>query len=348
MKKRVLLISILTIFILLVATFLIVTSATYDTMKMAGQDTSYVNCLVSYLDEFGLCLGIGIVLALIFTYLYSSFLKNQSKEFAKNLISAKTITTDIKEYQAFIDIFNIKNAEIQKNIALIEEEDRLIKEAEVSKNEFIANITHEMNTPLTSIKGFAELMNTAKLEPEMQKKAIATILTQSERLSSLVACIINYNEINNTDLPSYDVNVSEIAKSVLDTLMPTIDERNITVETNIETDVVILSRHERIEEIFGNLIRNATKYNKENGKIVVTVVGGSAPFVSVSDTGIGIAEENIGRIFSRFFTVDKSHSGKNGGFGLGLAVVKKLCQKSGWKLTVDSELNVGTMFKIEF
>ena len=80
----------------------------------------------------------------------------------------------------------------------------------------------------------------------------------------------------------------------------------------------------------------------------MTVKGGKNPYAEVTDTGIGIAEDNLDKIFSRFFTVDKSHNGKHGGFGLGLAVVRKLCDRAGWKLTVKSVLGEGTTFRIEF
>ena len=111
-----------------------------------------------------------------------------------------------------------------------------------------------------------------------------------------------------------------------------------------------MSRHERLSEVLGNLIRNAIRYNKENGSLFVGIkrkdTGGVR--LTVTDTGIGIAEENLERIFERFFTVDKSHSGKNGGFGLGLAVVKKICRKAGWTLHVQSVLGEGTTFTVDF
>ena len=98
-------------------------------------------------------------------------------------------------------------------------------------------------------------------------------------------------------------------------------------------------------ELLGNLTRNAIRYNKQGGSVTVSLDGKS---LAVADTGIGIAEENLDKIFDRFFTVDKSHDGKNGGFGLGLAVVKKICRKSGWKLSVESKKGEGSKFTIEF
>ena len=106
-----------------------------------------------------------------------------------------------------------------------------------------------------------------------------------------------------------------------------------------------MSRQERLSELFGNLVRNAIKYNKEGGKIFVTL---NRENLIVEDTGIGISKENLSKVFSRFFTVDKSHSGKNGGFGLGLAVAKKICVKSGWQIGVESELGKGSKFTVKF
>ena len=217
-----------------------------------------------------------------------------------------------------------------------------------SKNEFIANITHEMNTPLTSIKGFADLLESGSLDEQGRANAVRVIREQSDRLSGLIACIINYNELNDDELPSYECNVGDIAREVAESLRPAIEACGVSLSLDIDEGVTVSSRQERLTEIFGNLIRNAARYNKENGSVTVRVKGGRDPYAEVEDTGIGIAEENLDKVFSRFFTVDKSHSGKHGGFGLGLAVVKKLCDRAGWRLTVKSTLGEGTCFKVEF
>ena len=97
--------------------------------------------------------------------------------------------------------------------------------------------------------------------------------------------------------------------------------------------------------MISNLLRNAIRYNKENGEIFVEV---DASSLSVRDTGIGIAEEDQAKVFHRFFTVDKSHNGKNGGFGLGLSLVKRICENSGWKLSLESKIGEGSCFRIDF
>ena len=220
-----------------------------------------------------------------------------------------------------------------------------LKDMDDYQKKIVANVSHDFRSPLTSIKGFAELLASGALSGETAQRAAQTILTQSERLTNLVASIINYNEIDSDDLPTYEVNASKVAHELLETLSPAIAERHITLETRIEPDVLLESRQERVTEIFGNLIRNAIRYNRDGGSI--TVVLTKTEF-SVADTGIGIAKENLERIFDRFFTVDKSHSGKNGGFGLGLSVVKKLCRKAGWWISVESEEGKGSVFTVRF
>ncbi|MDE5897977.1 MAG: HAMP domain-containing histidine kinase, partial [Treponemataceae bacterium] len=195
------------------------------------------------------------------------------------------------------------------------------------------------------IPGYAELLDAGGMSDGQRAVAYKTIMAQSGRLTNLIACIINYSEIDNDELPSYEVDFSTLARETLHALKPESDKRNITVTERIDDNVIVMSRHERLSEIFGNLVRNAIKYSKDGGSISVSL---SRQKLVVEDTGIGIAEENMGKVFSRFFTVDKSHSGKNGGFGLGLAVAKKICRKSGWNISVKSTLGQGSAFTVEF
>ena len=217
-----------------------------------------------------------------------------------------------------------------------------------SKNDFIANVTHEMNTPLTSIRGFAELIAEGGVPPERIPGVAKTIIKQSDRLSNLIRSIINFSAIDSDELPDYEVDLTELVRETISSFEPKLSQKNISLKLDIANGVRVMSRRERLLEIFNNLVSNAIRYNKEGGTLTVTLAGGEHPALSVADTGVGIAEEDKDRIFDRFYTVDKSHNGGGGGFGLGLAIVKKLCKRAGWKLSVESELGVGTEFKIEF
>lgn len=269
------------------------------------------------------------LVCLLFTYIETEYIISPVRKLAKDAALNLKLSTKYPELQPIVELLNNRNREVAEQFKELSEEKELVERAQRSKNDFIANITHEMNTPLTSIRGYSELLASGVLNGEQTKTAADTLVKQSDRLSNLIACIINYNEIDNDELPDYEVNISKLASETLDSLAPDIAKRNISLTKDIDADVMIMSRHERLSEVLGNLIRNAIRYNKENGSLFVGIkrkdTGGVR--LTVTDTGIGIAEENLERIFERFFTVDKSHSGKNGGFGLGLAVVKKSAAK---------------------
>ena len=217
-----------------------------------------------------------------------------------------------------------------------------------SKNEFIANVTHEMNTPLTSIKGFAELIGAGAVPPERIQGMAKTIIKQSDRLANLIRSIINFSAIDSDELPDYEVNVSELIAELIGGFEPKLRQKNIALRMDVEQGVKVMSRRERLVEILNNLVSNGIRYNKEGGSLEISLTGGKQPRLVVRDTGIGLSAEDKTRIFDRFYTVDKSHNGAGGGFGLGLAIVKKLCLRAGWELKVESTLGEGTAFIIDF
>lgn len=299
----------------------------------------------SILPMFAIFAGVMLALCVVLAVVATHFIISPVKKLAREAVNNDNVSSSYSELQPVAEILNERNRNIKRQMDELQAEKELVEKARVSKDEFISNVTHEMNTPLTSIHGYAELLEAGGMNEQQKKTAYKTILSQSERLTNLIACIINYSEIDSDDLPPYEVDFSTLARETLCALKPEADKRNITIVENIDDKVVIMSRHERLGEIFGNLVRNAIKYNKDGGNITVTL---NRQYLSVEDTGIGIAEENMSKVFSRFFTVDKSHNGKNGGFGLGLAVAKKICQKSGWKISVQSTLGEGSKFTVEF
>ena len=288
---------------------------------------------------------IDILGCLVFTYIATYFMLSPVEKLARDAAGGGTVTTGYSELSTIADVLNERNRNIEWRMREIEEEKKLVERAQNSKDEFIANITHEMNTPLTSIKGYAELLSSGMLSGEMADTAYKTILAQSERLTNLIACIINYNEIDSDDLPSYDVDLSKLAREMISVVRPEAEKRRVTIIEKIDDNVIVQSRHERMTQLLGNLIRNAIRYNKEGGTVTVEL---NYKRLAVSDTGVGIAPENMDKVFSRFFTVDKSHSGKNGGFGLGLAVCRKICRRAGWRISVQSELGKGSCFTVDF
>lgn len=301
----------------------------------------FVKTLPTLVSFLAIMIGLCVVVAVVTT----NIIVAPMKKLASDAVDNDSVTTSYPELKPIADMLNERSRNIKVQMTEIKAEKELVEKATVSKDEFISNVTHEMNTPLTSIHGYAELLDAGGMTDEQKATAYKTILAQSERLTNLIACIINYSEIDSDDLPAYDVDFSSLARETLYALKPEADKRNVSIVENIDDGVIIPSRHERLSELFGNLVRNAIKYNKDGGKVIVTLNRNN---LIVEDTGIGIADENKDKVFSRFFTVDKSHGGKNGGFGLGLAVVKKICRKSGWKLSLDSTLGEGSKFTVTF
>ena len=299
----------------------------------------------SILPMFAMFAGIMLALCVVLAVVATHFIISPVKKLAREAVNNDNVSSDYSELQPVAEILNERSRNIKRQMDELQAEKELVEKARISKDEFISNVTHEMNTPLTSIHGYAELLQAGGMNEQQKKTAYKTILSQSERLTNLIACIINYSEIDSDDFPPYEVDFSTLAREILCAVKPEADKRNIAIIEKIDDNVVIMSRHERLSEIFGNLVRNAIKYNKDGGTVTVTL---NYRGLTVEDTGIGIAEENMGKVFSRFFTVDKSHNGKNGGFGLGLAVAKKICQKSGWKISVQSTLGEGSKFTVEF
>ncbi len=221
--------------------------------------------------------------------------------------------------------------------------------AERNRQEFTANVTHELKTPLQSIIGSAELLENGLVKPEDTGRFIGNIRKEAARLVSLINDIIRLSQLDENAEPATEtVNLLEIAKEVGEVLTVPAAEKNITL--TVEGDpCTIFGVRRYIYEIIYNLCDNAIRYNVDGGKVTVEIYREEGhTVVSVSDTGIGIAPEHQSRIFERFYRVDKSHSKETGGTGLGLSIVKHAVQYHSGKVTLESELGKGTTMKVVF
>ena len=347
MKKRYIFITLLMIFALWLGFVAISVAIVYEIAKAAGIADAGELCWSLFpMSLFVLVLAEAA--GFFASYFESDDLARKMEGMAKSATLSRRVQAPYTELQPLADVLNKRNADMSKKIAELSEEKDLVEKAQRSKNDFVANITHEMNTPLTAIRGYAELMASGVMDEAQTKEAAEILVKQSDRLSKLVTRIINYNELDNDDLPSYELDATQVLNELLEGLAPDMAKKEIVLQTDVEESIMIKSRHERVDELFGNLIRNAIRYNRQKGVLTVSLkrTEKGARFV-VADTGVGIAEENLVRIFERFFTVDKSHSGKGGGFGLGLAMVKKICRRAGWVIHVKSVLNEGTTFTVD-
>ena len=221
--------------------------------------------------------------------------------------------------------------------------------AQRNRQEFTANVTHELKTPLQSIIGSAELLENGLVKPEDNVRFVTNIRKEATRLISLINDIIRLSQLDENNEPATEtVDLTEVAEEVVEVLTVSAEKKKVELSVAGEAQTIFGVRR-YIYEIIYNLCDNAIRYNVEGGKAEIEIYkeNGHAA-VSVKDTGIGISPEHHSRIFERFYRVDKSHSKETGGTGLGLSIVKHAVQYHGGKITLDSEIGKGTTVKIVF
>ncbi|MDD6290180.1 MAG: histidine kinase dimerization/phospho-acceptor domain-containing protein, partial [Lachnospiraceae bacterium] len=197
-----------------------------------------------------------------------------------------------------------------------------ILSAAKARQDFSANVSHELKTPLTAISGYAELIEAGMVDEEKQAHFVKEIRKNAKRLLSLINDIIRLSELDRTEKESAfeRLDLYEVVEECMDALQLNAKNRQVSVEFAGE-HCNIRGNREMIRELTDNLVQNAIRYNKVNGSVWVTVDGGDSPKLIVKDNGIGIPLEEQQRVFERFYRVDKSRSKATGGTGLGLAIV---------------------------
>lgn len=222
-------------------------------------------------------------------------------------------------------------------------------QAEQNRREFTANVSHELKTPLQSIIGSADLIESGLVKPEDMPRFIGHIKTDAARLVSLVSDIIRLSQLDeNTEMNWKNVDALSVAKEALEMVGPIAESRNISLTIKGEP-APLNSVYKLLYDIIYNLCDNAVKYNKDGGFVKVNVkTAGDKVQVSVSDNGVGIAPADQSRVFERFYRVDKSHSRENGGTGLGLSIVKHAVAYLKGSISLESTLGKGTTITVSF
>ena len=221
---------------------------------------------------------------------------------------------------------------------------------EAMRREFTANVSHELKTPLTSISGFAELMKAGGIPEETVVDFSTSIYTEAQRLITLVTDIIKISELDEkSDRHDWEkVNLYELSQDVIKRLKISAEKKNVSFTLN-GGDAEVYGVRQILDEMVYNLCDNAIKYNREGGRVSVSVKDGDKEAtLSVSDTGIGIPQTQQSRIFERFYRVDKSRSKAEGGTGLGLSIVKHGAIYHNAEISVESEVGKGTKMTISF
>jgi two-component system phosphate regulon sensor histidine kinase PhoR len=239
-----------------------------------------------------------------------------------------------------------------KGIVLVFHDITELKKLEQMRKDFVANVSHELKTPITSIKGFAEtLLDGAMKDERALEHFLSIILKESERLQSLIQDLLDLSKIEQQgfQLQIETVNMTHLLEEMIVMFQGKAKEKDIHLQLNAPQHVYIAGDSNRLKQVFINLITNALTYTPKGGMVEVSVEQQNEEvLVHVKDTGIGIEEKEIPRIFERFYRVDKARSRNSGGTGLGLAIVKHLVEAHHGYITVKSQVGKGTTFTVHF
>lgn len=274
-----------------------------------------------------------IVVCVFVSHLLTKQLLLPIKELAENINQVPTDSV-YRELSPFVD--------------RIREQHENILAAARSRQDFTANVSHELKTPLTAISGYAELIENQMVDEQKQIKFAGDIRKNADRLVSLINDIIRLSELDHSEgkggFTAQDL--YEVAEERVELLQEIASKKGVHLSLKGE-HTMVLSNRGMLVELLDNLIGNAIRYNVKDGSVVVEVKmdQGSAKLI-ISDTGIGIPEADRERIFERFYRVDKSRSRETGGTGLGLAIVKHIVELHDGEIKLQSELGKGTTIEV--
>lgn len=232
-----------------------------------------------------------------------------------------------------------------------------IRKLERMRSEFVANVSHELKTPIAAVKGFAEtLLNGSVQDQATTESFLQIIYDESERLNRLIGDILELSKIETKQEPLQPVPIQmdSFLHSIVEMMMPQAKGKQISIELETPTDIYIEGDEDKLRQVFLNLLSNAINYTPEHGSVHVSLKTKGEQdgdydhiVVSVKDTGIGIPRKDLPRIFERFYRVDKARSRGSGGTGLGLSIVKHLVELHRGSIRVESALGYGSIFTVE-
>ncbi|MBI5213565.1 MAG: HAMP domain-containing protein [Nitrospirae bacterium] len=224
-----------------------------------------------------------------------------------------------------------------------------LKRLEDIRKDFVANVSHELRTPISSIKGYAETLLDGKVDSEDNVKEFLGIIYQdSNRLANLIDDLLDLSKIESGKMKMEfePLEILPIVNRCVNVLEKSAKDKSLPIKLDIPPDLPkVLGDHKRLSQVFLNLLDNAIKYTPEGGSITASIVSKEKVVqVDISDTGIGIPEKDLPRIFERFYRVDKARSRELGGTGLGLSIVKHIVQAHNGQVWVQSTLGQGSTF----
>ncbi|MCA1021876.1 two-component system histidine kinase PnpS [Halobacillus litoralis] len=238
-----------------------------------------------------------------------------------------------------------------KGVVLVFHDISELKQLEQMRKDFVANVSHELKTPITSIRGFSEtLLDGAMKDEQMLEQFLQIILKESGRLQSLIQDLLELSKLERED---FHLNIESVdVQRLLHDLLPIVEQhaeqKGVHLRSSVEGETIIRGDSSRLKQVFMNLLANAINYSRDDGEVSLQFEEKEDKvIVSVSDNGVGIPEDEVPRIFERFYRVDKARSRNSGGTGLGLAIVKHIIEAHHGNISVESVVDQGTTFYVE-
>lgn len=268
-------------------------------------------------------------------------------------ILTRSIVAPIEELATDLENEDIHSVykELRPFVSMIQKQHNDIIKTSKLRQEFTANVSHELKTPLTAISGYAELMENGMATNDDMVRFSGEIHRNAQRLLTLINDIIRLSELDSSSLEEMceDIDLYVIADNCVNMLSVNAEKHDVNIYLSGEHNHITANK-EMMNELIYNLCDNAIRYNNKGGKVYVSIGRDNTGkvFLEVRDTGIGISQSNQQRIFERFYRVDKSRSKSTGGTGLGLAIVKHIVVQSNAVLQLESELEKGTTIKVVF
>lgn len=251
-------------------------------------------------------------------------------------------------------ILKIKTADIISNkrrigIVAVVQDITDIKRLENMRSQFVANVSHELKTPLTSIKGFAETLKYVE-DKDTREKFLSIINDETDRLTRLISDILILSDLEQHKefKVKEDIDVTEAIIDVYNLMKNTADKKGVKLQTECNENITIIGDKDKFKQMLINLIDNAIKYSERGDFVLIKCKNGkNVCVITIEDTGVGIPKEHIPRLFERFYRVDKARSRSRGGTGLGLAIVKHIVLSFKGEIFVESEIGKGTKFIVK-
>ncbi len=274
------------------------------------------------------------VICILFSHILTKQLLKPIEMMASKLEDAD-YEAPYKELEPFTHMIKMQHADVLS--------------AAKARQDFTANVSHELKTPITAISGYAELLANGVADVSMQKHFYQEIGKNASRLLTLIDDIIRLSELDRSEreIQFEEVDLYQIATECMENLTVNAKQRNIELSFEGES-CIMMGNKDTLKELIENLVQNAIRYNNEGGKVYVSVRKEFGPTLIVKDNGIGIPAAEQQRVFERFYRVDKSRSKATGGTGLGLAIVKHIVEIHDATINLDSAPGVGTTISVIF